>query len=97
MDNKEALIEELFNAVKETLNMYGIKAEITQGQDYVDIHDLKLEPLSGNQTIDKDEKGIRIRFKKIGNKYENTIFTVNHQYDANIEIFHSLVNKIIAN
>ncbi len=94
MDNKEVLIDELFNAVKETLNMYGIKAYMTQGQDYVDIYDLKSEPLSGNQTINKNEKGIRIRFKKIGNKYKNTIFTVNHQYDADIEIFMSLVEKI---
>lgn len=67
---------------------------MTQSQDYVDIHDLKSEQLSGNQTISKDEKGIRIRFKKIGNKYKNTIFTVNHQYDADIEIFISLVKKI---
>ncbi len=97
MDNKKVLIDELFNAVKETLNTYGIKAEMTQGQDYVDIHDLKLEPLSGNQTIDKDENGIRIRFKRIGNKYEKSIFAVNHQYDADIEIFRSLVNKIVTN
>lgn len=86
MTDKEILINELFNAVKETLNMYNIKAEITQDQDYVDIHDLK-------QTLE-DKSGIRIRFKRNGNQYKNTIFTVNHQYDADIEIFMSLVKKI---
>ena len=95
MDNKEVLINKLFNAVKETLNMYGIKAEITQDQDYVDIHDLKPEPLTINQTLNEDFNGVRIRFKKTGNKYKNTMFIVNHQYDSDIEIFMALVKKIV--
>ncbi len=94
MDNKEVLINKLFNAVKETLNMYGIKAEITQDQDYVDVHDLKPEPLTINQTLNEDFNGVRIRFKKTGNKYKNTMFIVNHQYDSDIEIFMALVKKI---
>lgn len=50
----------------------------------------------GDTGITSDAQGIRIRFRKISeNKYELTHFSVNHQYDADIEIFKSLIEKII--
>lgn len=88
-DNKVKLIAELFNIVEETLNMYNIKAEITNGQNYIDIHDLK------NFTTN-DSQGIRIRFEKIDNKYKLTQYSINKQYDANIEIINSLIKEIVA-
>lgn len=87
-DNKEKLITELFNVVKETLNMYSISAEITNGQNYVDIHDLK-------ELTTNDSQGIRIRFEKLDNKYKLTQYSINKQYDANIEIINSLIKKIV--
>lgn len=92
MENKTDLINELFDAVKCTLDMYNIEAEITHGTDYIDIHDKKREE---NRGITDDAQGIRIRFRKISeNKYESTHFYVNRQYDADIEIFKSLIEKI---
>lgn len=41
MENKTDLINELFDAVKCTLNTYGIEAQITNEQDYINIHDNK--------------------------------------------------------
>lgn len=87
-DNKEKLITELFNIVKETLNMYSIRADITNGQNFVDIHDSK-------KFTTNDSQGIRIRFEKFDNKYKLTQYSINKQYDANIEIINSLIKKII--
>lgn len=41
MENKTDLISELFDAVKCTLNTYGIEAQITNEQDYINICDNK--------------------------------------------------------
>ncbi len=88
MEDKELLITKLFDIVSETLNMYSVKAEITRNPNYIDIHDLK------NNTTN-DDQGIRIRFKKSDNNYKLAQYSINPQYDANIEIINSLIKKIV--
>lgn len=92
MKEKEELIQELYECVKETLAVYHIKAEMTQGEDTIDIHDRKSD-FEGNG-VSEDEQGIRIRFKKLEDGYELKIFRVNQQYNVNIEYMRKLISKI---
>lgn len=57
MEEKRRLINELYECVKETLERYGIKSEMKEYEDAIDIHDTRSD-------FEEDKEGIRIRFQK---------------------------------